>query len=377
MWIQLEGAEDPEELFADITRVKNLSGFKKILTEQFKELKGAELRDIAILDSDKEKISPGRDLQELSKKVTDEKPLIIRYPLSNSVIIVRLRHIFNKEECIIPHSSGSFNLLQKEAKALFGDLNECETSDIYFEDPKSNNIINSAYYFNILVKKISDGEKRDLGDLKVRIKNRKAYSEWKLDEVLRDIYHYKSGILDAEVKKFDMECLPLSSPPLSDKELDKLVEQLKDKKNVFEKVNVNEATTREFISVILVNAVNHVKENNDVTAKLMVEVNLKGSHGYGPLYYAVLLRQHFIIITEAKPLETEKGIAQNLAQMHSASEMLKKRKIDQTDLETMPIIGVVTTGMAWLFIRYIGPIESAQLEICDEFYCSFMGNMED
>ncbi|CAG8570842.1 16875_t:CDS:2, partial [Dentiscutata heterogama] len=266
MWIQLEGAKDPEELFADITRVKNLSGFKKILIEQFKELKGAELRDIEILDN-----------------------------------IVRLRYILNKEECITPHSSGSFNLLQKEAKALFGDLNECETSD-----------------------------------LKVRIKNRKAYSEWKLGEVLRDIYHYKSGILDAE---------------------------LKDKKNVFEKVNINEATTREFISVILVNAVNYVKENNDATAKLMVEVNLKGSHGYGPLDYAVLLRQHFILITEAKPLETEKGIAQNLAQIHN--------------LVIMPIIGVVTTGMAWLFIRYTGPVESAQLEISDEFYCSFTGNMED
>ncbi|CAG8660377.1 23737_t:CDS:2 [Dentiscutata erythropus] len=249
MWIQLEGAEDPVELFADITR-----------------------------------------------------------------FIVKLSHVLNKEECIIPHSSGSFNLLQKEAKAL------------------------------------SDGVECDLGDLKVRIKNRKANSEWKLDEVLRNIYHYKSGILDAE---------------------------LKDKKNVFEKVNVNEATTREFISVILVNAVNHVKENNDATAKLMVEVNIKGSHGYSPLDYAVLLCKHFILIMEAKPLEAEKGIAQNLAQMHSAAEMLKKRKIDQTDFETMPIIGVVTTGMAWLFIRYIGPIESAQLEISNEFYCSFMGNMED
>ena len=57
--------------------------------------------------------------------------------------------------------------------------------------------------------------------------------------------------------------------------------------------------------------------------------------------------------------------------------MLKKRKIDQTDLETMPIIGVVTTGNTWLFIRQTGPIGSAQFEIFEEFDCSFVGDMEN
>lgn len=37
--------------------------------------------------------------------------------------------------CKIPHSSGSFDLLQREAKVEFKDyLAEIETGDIYFED---------------------------------------------------------------------------------------------------------------------------------------------------------------------------------------------------------------------------------------------------
>lgn len=61
--------------------------------------------------------------------------------------------------------------------------------------------------------------------------------------------------------------------------------------------------------------------------------------------------------------------------------MLGKRKIGQTDfeyeyksMETMPIIGIVTTGRSWIFIRHTLQGEYRRLEVSNEFECLFMGD---
>lgn len=66
--------------------------------------------------------------------------------------------------------------------------------------------------------------------------------------------------------------------------------------------------------------------------------------------------------------------------MSSNTQLVGKRKVDQTDFEideTIPMIGIVTNGKTWVFIRQTGPIESAKLEKSDEFDCSFTGDMEN
>ncbi|CAB4382743.1 unnamed protein product [Rhizophagus irregularis] len=314
---------------------------------------------------------------------TDENPLVVRYPLSETSIEANLRFVNNRKEvCTIEHTTGSFNKLQIEAKARFETLDECTLSDIYFEckiDKKEMKIEN-AYHFNLLVKKFKRLDQDELSlDLKVLIRNRKSYSDWKLEEVLQDVYHYESGILESVSNNFNMEDLPQLSPPLNDEVLNKIVEQLNDKKFVFDKVHTNEATAREFISVILVNAVCFVKKNIDTTAMLMVEKQIVGSHGYGPLDYVIMIQKFFVLVTEAKPSDPLKGIGQALAQMDSMSEILGKRKFDQTDLEyesieTMPIIGIVTTGRSWIFIRHTHQARSRRLEVSSEFECKFTGN---
>ena len=65
--------------------------------------------------------------------------------------------------------------------------------------------------------------------------------------------------------------------------------------------------------------------------------------------------------------------------MSSYIQILGKRKIDQTDLEhestkTMPIIGIVTTGRSWIFIRHTHQAGSRRLEVSSEFECKFTGN---
>ena len=104
--------------------------------------------------------------------------------------------------------------------------------------------------------------------------------------------------------------------------MNKIVNQLNDKKFVFDKVNTNKATAREFISVILVNAVRYVKKNIDQTTMLMVKKPLVGSHGYGPLDYVIMIQRLFLLVTEAKPDDPNKGIAQNLVQIDTMSEVI-------------------------------------------------------
>ncbi|CAB4383215.1 unnamed protein product [Rhizophagus irregularis] len=377
MWVLLEGDPRPVEVDVDqrnyASRKFNLDRLVPILKKEFPKL----LQDVRSTqieffnNNDRTSLNCGMTLT--NDNTSFENPLVVRYPLSDSSINVTFRHIHKVAYCQIPHSSGSFYLLKREAIAKFkNDLAEIETGDIYFED-QNNQGIESTFHFNTLLNNIDQNDQYDL-DLKIRIKKRKAYSDWKIRDVLREIYNYKIDVLEMVQVKFDMSSLPESSPPLSTEVQDKIAEQLEDKKIVFKSVYTNEATAREFISVVLVNTVKFVNIHNDPTTELLVEKQLEGSHGYGPLDFVVMIQKFFLLITEANIVE--EGIAQILVQLRSASEVLGKRKLDQTDfefeIEKMPLIGIVTTGGVWVFVRNTGQ----KIEISKEFECSYTGNME-
>ncbi|CAB5395023.1 unnamed protein product [Rhizophagus irregularis] len=381
MWVLLEGDTRPAEVYVDqknyASREFNLDRLVPILKKEFPKL----LQDVRSTqieffnNNDRTSLNCGMTLT--NDNTSFENPLVVRYPLSDSNINVKFRHVHKVAYCQIPHSSGSFYLLQREALAKFkDDFAEIETGDIYFEN-QNNKGIESAFHFNTLLK-YTDQNGRDQYDLdlKIRIKNRKAYSDWKIGDVLQEIYNYKMNNLEMVRVEFDMSSLPESSPPLSTEVQDKIAEQIEDKTIVFEKVDANEATAREFISIVLVNTVKFVKTHNDSTTELLVEKQLKGSHGYGPLDYVVMIQKFYMLITEAKPYRVEEGIAQILAQLSSASEVLGKRKLAQTDfefeVERMPLIGIVTTGRVWVFIRNTGQ----KIEISKNFECRYAGNME-
>jgi hypothetical protein len=105
---------------------------------------------------------------------------------------------------------------------------------------------------------------------------------------LKDVYHYESDMLELVSNNFNIEDLPQLSPLFNDEVLNKIIEQFNNKKFVFDKVNTNEATAREFISVILVN-IRYVKKYNDTAAMLMVKKQIVGSHRYGPLDYVIMI----------------------------------------------------------------------------------------
>lgn len=134
-----------------------------------------------------------------------------------STVKVEFKYMNEVANCKIPHFSNSFNRLQEEAKAKFNcDLAEIDTDDIYFEELSNNKKIENAFHFTTLINN-SDQNSRNkyTFNLEIRVKNRKAYSDWEIEDVLQKIYEYPCNDLEMVQYKFDMESLPQSSPPLS------------------------------------------------------------------------------------------------------------------------------------------------------------------
>ena len=84
----------------------------------------------------------------------------------------------------------------------------------------------------------------------------------------------------------------------------------------------NEATSRNFINVFMhvaVHTINQLLQRK--LLQLVVENDLNGSLGFGKVDYAFLLFIYVILVTEAKALEIPQGVAQNLVQLHTVSEV--------------------------------------------------------
>lgn len=88
------------------------------------------------------------------------------------------------------------------------------------------------------------------------------------------------------------------------------------------KVTPNEATARNYINPFMHKAVAMLMPDYP-SMRLAVEENFVGTRGYGPLDYAVVLEELAIMVTEAKKEDLQKGVAQNLVQLHTAAEVIK------------------------------------------------------
>ncbi|CAG8588009.1 17587_t:CDS:2, partial [Funneliformis caledonium] len=240
MWVLFEGDEDAEKFvfkeddFANMDEFSkaDLDDFKKVLREHYPFLNSIENKLIALFDESLERLDPRTNLSSLDVGKDSDTTIIVRYPLSRLSINVNLKFVNNrKEECMIKHTTGSFNMLQVEAKSKFESLADCKLNDIYFEHQGKE--IGNAYHFEHLVEKFKEEGKNELSlDLKVRIRNRKSFGDWKLEEVLKNIYNYKSSMLELVSDDFKLEDLHQLSPTLSDEELNTIVEQLKVKESV-------------------------------------------------------------------------------------------------------------------------------------------------
>ncbi|CAG8725956.1 9861_t:CDS:2, partial [Funneliformis caledonium] len=240
MWVLFEGKENARKFVLKEDDFKNLEEFLSADLDDFKSalrkhhpfLISSENEDITLFNESLKCLDPRTNLNSLDVGKDSDTTIIVRYPLSRLSIKVNLRFVNNRKEvCKIKHTTGSFNMLQVEAKSKFESLADCKLNDIYFEHQGEE--IENAYHFELLVEKFKEEGKNELSlDLKVLIRNRKSFGDWKLEEVLKNVYNYKSSMLELVSDDFNLEDLPQLSPTLSDEKLNTIVEQLKVKESV-------------------------------------------------------------------------------------------------------------------------------------------------
>ncbi|CAG8559217.1 10818_t:CDS:2 [Acaulospora colombiana] len=329
----------------NLYRVSDLDDLKDILKEKIRVLKDVSSIDIVFLDDNNRHIPPSTPIQPLVDSRTARSPLVVRYPISNSSIVANLSFSSKTNKCEIPHSSGAWFILQNEVMEKFKiDLPRI-TPNVFNE--------------------------RTL-DLNVHIKGRKSFGDWTFREVADEIYNNNFDQLN-KIPKFRIEDLPELRPQISEKEIEKLIGQLKDKVSVFGgSLSINEATMREYISIFITAAVKHIHQYKDSTTTLYVKSELDGSRGYGNSDYKIEIQEVPVLINRIKNQDAVKSVAQSLVKVYTAAERLsrKRKREEQENSGFSPpvLFGIVTTGFEWRFIRWSGALQLPKVEITDTIY---------
>lgn len=87
--------------------------------------------------------------------------------------------------------------------------------------------------------------------------------------------------------------------------------------------------------------------------KVSPQHELAGSHGKGPVDWAIRFGETIIAITEAKKDDIDQGVGQNVIQLQASRQCNpKKRKYDSALREDV-MFGIVTTGVSWVVIKVI------------------------
>ncbi|CAG8657593.1 25265_t:CDS:2 [Gigaspora rosea] len=377
MWTLLEGNKRATQIDLDKKNYKphnlNLDQFTLVLQEKFAQLRNVELTNVEFLSFDEHNtltLLPV-DASLTSITTTALKPLVVRYRISDDCI--KYRFLRNSESFRIPHSSGSWVLIREAVQNRFNNLRNCDFYFVAKVNSAEEEIINDFQFKSLVARTDSNSQGERFLDLKIQIKGKKAYGDWTFKEVSNELYNNAFNSIDS-MPIFEIEEIFKIDPPLNDDDLKRFEYNLREKMRIFHnEVTINGATTREFISVFLSLAVGHVRTYNDLSTRLKVEVDLDGSRGYGVLDYGVYVQQIPVLVTEAKPHESEKAVAQTLVQLHSAAESLlgKRKRSEQT------MFGIMTTGRSWRFIRWNGTLESPKVEITKEQICIFEDDMKE
>ncbi|RUS35531.1 hypothetical protein BC938DRAFT_479954 [Jimgerdemannia flammicorona] len=251
---------------------------------------------------------------------------------------------------------------------------------MYYVDAKKN-IIENDFTFNNYLKNapLSDQDEIVLTFI-VRIKGKRAYGEWDANDVIREILHQQYTNITL-LPEFDIEDALENEDEITDDDKRTFVTALNEITKAFHNlVTSNEATARNYINPFMIKAV-AIAQRKHPSARLAVKEDFDGSRGFGHLDYAIFLVAFAVLVTEAKMTEVNKGITQNLVQLHSAAENIRKRKRKESHHPTdylVNVYGIVTTGLEWRFIHWSDTLESPKVVISKPYRCTFnREGMED
>ncbi|KAF0412228.1 crinkler family protein [Gigaspora margarita] len=114
--------------------------------------------------------------------------------------------------------------------------------------------------------------------------------------------------------------------------------------------SANEATRCEYISRIIYGVASIY--GGDI--KVYPQYEISGSHGKGPVDWAIKIGNIIITITEAKREDINQGIAQNAIQLQTSIQRNpKKRSYDTACLHEDVMYGIVSTAVDWVIIKLV------------------------
>jgi hypothetical protein len=265
----------------------------------------------------------------------------------------------------IPHTSGSFSILEALSRETFTELEE---EEIYFMN-NGTDIWDAYNLNNVISQTAQDGNSITLR-LTIKVKGRKKYSDWKLSDVFKDILGKPNCSAISQIPRFDMTELPKLDPPFTQDELKMFWGELRNTLKSFDEEFDNETKNRVYINAFMKTAVCYLRDTKKKSVLLDVEKLLSGSKGYGPIDYWVTFIEVLLLLCEAKAEDMNQGIAQVIVQIHSAIEQLENFNKEPT------IYGIATTGRTWRFVRWVGSSEKPTVCVSKEYNCSYANNME-
>ncbi|CAG8579777.1 6122_t:CDS:2 [Ambispora gerdemannii] len=382
IWVLLEGKSNAVKFIVEPndfpSQSPDLDDFKHLLIKRFKILLHVEPVDLELYDFKDCSRTLLSDTSLARLKTSAESPLLVRYPLSSASINVTFKFLHNLGEYRMPHYSNSWALLREAATTKFEHLT---TSDFYFVvQNDSAEEIENEFQFNNLMSRIPRNYLDEcILNLKVQIKGKKTYGDWKIKEVFEDVLHQDFISLNT-TPTFNLDYLPALDNPLPREELEFFAKKLEEKLYAFNKeININEATMHEYVSIFMTTAVRNLQLHSFNSARLSVKLDLDGSRSYGPVDYTVDVDGSMVLVVKTKTEDTDKEVAQNIMQMHIAIEkLINKRKLTQKDpyQSSLSMFGIVTTGYSWRFIRWTGTLETPKVQISGEYVCDFTGDMQ-
>ena len=173
-----------------------------------------------------------------------------------------------------------------------------------------------------------------------------------------DVLDYASIPLLCKIDDFAFSSSNLEDSEIFRLEVDRVYDELKRRAAIFVLCDSSEYTMREFISPFLVSSALIAGQ-----IQLLCEKTIMGTKAHGPLDYLAYYKRFVICVTEAKKLQLETGMVQNIAQMKACREAFEaqvsfeitrsKRKFREimspaefVEYECqLPSSGIVSTGM--------------------------------
>ncbi|RUS14447.1 hypothetical protein BC938DRAFT_477363, partial [Jimgerdemannia flammicorona] len=269
LWLRLEGQPSPTKLKfrnSDMdSEDPDLADLAELLCKKNNHLKTlnvvpAYLQFLGDYDgADNDERNPDGtlrlDIFVRALRTSAKSPLVVRHPLSDDRIVVNLKLVKSSREITLSHTTGTWHMLLDEATSVYPILLS-DRSNIYFVDPgDKKKTIAKEFDFNKLLEKTDNDEGSRVVNFIVRIKGKKAYGDWNLNEVLNEILLKRYPSLNA-IPELKLDEIKTRAKLLDGDNETTFVNNLKDIASSFHNnVTTNKATARNYINAFMHKAV--------------------------------------------------------------------------------------------------------------------------